>query len=343
MNLQNSSPSTFGRKVLKGAAIVGFFTLIGKAMGLVQKQFIAHYFGTGQEADAFIFAFGGFLYLFLTVPQNLLSPMLPLFMERREKEGEEAAWKFAGTIGRLLLILTSIAVALGVLFAPPLLRVICSFKDEETYLLTVKLSRVMLPAVLLMSLFYFGTLLHNSYKRFAIPAFGDTTNKFMLLLVLFLFHQALGIRSLAVGVLVGALAALSIQIWGFRKQLILLRPRLDLNDPYLKRFLYLLPPILVSILVAAGRNTLDYKFASGMGPGLTASLNYARGLSDTLMLLVPAAIGVAIFPYFAELSSEGRREQLTDALMKSVRLMFLIFIPLYHTCGFPHTDRSVGF
>jgi putative peptidoglycan lipid II flippase len=232
-------------------------------------------------------------------------------------------------VGILVAVVMGVMVVAGILWAPTLVDLVTSSKaSPETCHLAVKLSRIMLPAAFFMGLFYLAILILNTYKRFALPAMGDALNKLLVIVLLVLLCRTMGIKGLAFGVLVGAAAALALQVVGLRSKLALLKPAISFKDPTLRRFGWLLPPIVLSILIAQTRTILDYWFASDMGQGYAAGLNYARGLSDTLILIVPSAVGVAIYPFFSDLSAEGARTELMDSLMRSIRTMAFFFIPL---------------
>jgi len=321
--------SPFASKVLKGAAIISAFTMVGKGLGMVQKMVLAHCFGTGPEMDAFVLAFSSIVFAFFTIPQQLLSPFLPLFAEQKEKAGEPEAWRFAGTVGFLTAIAMGVMVVAGIIWAPELVALVSSSKTSpETAALTGTLTRIMLPAAFFMGLFYLAILILNTYKRFALPAMGDTLNKLLVIALLVVLYRSLGIKGLAVGVVAGALAALGLQVYGLRQKLGMVKLGLNFKDPALKRFGWLLPPIVLAILIGQTRTILDYWFASDMGEGYAASLSFARGLSDTLILIVPSAVGVAIYPFFSDLSAENDRAELVDSLMRSIRMMAFVFIPL---------------
>jgi putative peptidoglycan lipid II flippase len=320
--------SGHGKVVLKGAAIISAFVLVGKVMGFFQKQVVAHYFGTGMQADAFTLAFSSIVFAIGLFPQQLLSPFLPIFAEKREKEGEAAAWRLAGSVGSLVLLALVATVIAGMIFAPQLVKVASSFKSADTTLLAVKLVRTMMPAVFFMGLFALLALLLNAQKRFARPAMGDTANKLALILCLILLYQVFGIYGLAIGVVVGAAVGFVIAATGLKDKIRDLSFGIDWKDPALKQLGVLMLPILLSVVIAQIRTIIDYKFASGMAEGSAASINYSRSLVDTLVMLIPSAIGVAIYPVFSDLTAMKDRAALSDLLMRSLRMMVFIFIPV---------------
>lgn len=322
-------PPSIGKQIFKGAAIVSLFTLLVKAMGIVQKMVMADRFGTSIEADAFTYVFSSIVFTYWIIPHKLLSPFLPLFTEKKTKEGEDSAWRFAGNVGAFVIIVMGIAVALGVATAPQLVHLTSSFQSEATSALASRLLRIMLPSALFMGVFWLLALIMHAHKRFAPPALGEAVNKFSIIFLMIALYGTMGIRGLALGVVVGGASAMLIQVIGLRTKLRVSAFVPRFGDPDLKRLGRLMLPILLGIVSSQiSRTILDFWFVSRMGPGYTSSLGYAKGLADALMLLGPFAVGTVIYPFFSDLSAEGDPGRITNTLMTSLRLMALFFIPL---------------
>ena len=317
-----------GKKVFQGVAIIGLVAILAKALSFIQKQVIASRFGTGPEADAYTVAFNSIVYTLSIIPLKILAPVLPLFTERREKCGDQEAWRFASTVTLLLTIVMGLAVAAGMLAAPHLVRGAASFKSETTAALAVHLVRVMLPAALFFGLYHLFTLLMHSHKRFALPALGEVANRVAVIVLLVLLYRVLGINGLAIGIVGGAAAAFLLQVFGLRKEVRWFRFKPDWSDPTLRSLLVLIPPVLVSILIAQARTVLDFRFASQMGEGYPSSLGYAKGITDTIVNMVPFTIGVVLYPFFADLHAREDKARLTDSLMGAMRAMALFFVPI---------------
>ena len=318
----------WGTGVASGAATITFFTILAKILGFAQTLIIANRFGAGMAVDAFAVAFSSIVFTLIVIPRDLLQPFLPLFTEHKTREGETAAWRFASSAGTWIALLIGAAAGLGMIHAEKLIRLASNFESEETLLLTATLTRIMLPAAFFMALFWLATLIMHAYKRFGPPAAAEVINKIVIIASIVLLHTVLGIRGLAVGVVLGALATLLFPVVGFGKTIRLFKPSLDWKSPVMKKMARLVLPILIGTLIAQSRVILNNWFASGMGEGMPASLLFAKRLSDTIVLLVPFAIGTAIYPFFSEMTA---RRQLTDAgnaLAQVLRLMAVLFVPL---------------
>ena len=126
----------------------------------------------------------------------------------------------------------------------------------------------------------------------------------------------------------GAVACLLLQAGALRNKWHLFRFAIDWRDPLLKSLGWLILPVLAGVVLAQLRSFIDAWFAATIGEGCIASLGYARGLIDTLVLLVPTAVGVAIYPFFSELAAKNDKAELAATLLHSLRLLAFLFIPL---------------
>ncbi len=320
--------STKGKQIVKGAFIISLFTLIGRSMGYVQKLAMAHFFGTGMAADAYTLASGSIVVPIALFPKQLLDPFLPLFSERRKKEGDAAAWRLAGSVATILALALVVVAAIGMILAPRLAAWVSSFDSEETTVLSGRLVRIMMPSLAFTGLFALTALLLNAYKRFTLPAVGDTINKIMLILCLAITYRFLGVRGLAAGVVVGAMTGVALLVFGLRGRVQGFRWGVDWRDPALRQLGGLMLPILFSSLIGWSRTVMDSYFASGMREGSVAGINYARGLVDTIVQLIPAAVGVAIYPFFSDESAARDREAMTNMLIRALRMMVFLFVPI---------------
>lgn len=319
--------SKIGEKILRGTATVALLMGLVKAVGFFEKVVIADLFGTQFEADAYTVAFKSVLFTLFIIPQKLLAPFLPIFAEVRENDGETDAWRFASSVGTVIvLVMGSFAVCCYV-FAPQISGWVSDFDNSLATDLTASLVRIMLPASILMAAFAFATLLCHSHKQFVFPPVGEILNKAAMLIAVLLLHDRLGVGGLAVGVVLGSALCLLVPLAGLGSKLAQLVPRLDLRSPAMRRLGRLILPILLGIAVAQLRTILDFRFASGMGEGRVSSLGYAKGLSDVAMLLGPFALGVVIYPYLSDLVAQKDWKALTAMLTGSMRMVTFLLIP----------------
>ena len=91
---------------------------------------------------------------------------MPVFSELLEKGERARAWRVASTVFWLLLLVVGGVTALFILAAPVLMPPLTDAYDD----LTVTLSQILFPIVVLLGLFGIVTGILNSYDDFSVPA-----------------------------------------------------------------------------------------------------------------------------------------------------------------------------
>ena len=123
--------------------------LLAKVLGQVREMVIAYTYGTAWQADAYVTA--------SQIPTNFFDMILgsavsaafiPVFNKFLEKDGEKRAKKFAGTFLNVILIFSALISAVGIVFAPQIIRLLASGLEGESAALAIKLLRIMFPMIL---------------------------------------------------------------------------------------------------------------------------------------------------------------------------------------------------
>jgi len=248
-----NNPEESGR-ILKNARTVTIFTLFSRILGAARDLVIAHVFGAGWVTDAFVQAFTiPNVLRRLTAEGSMTLAFLPLYTEIRERKDPEAAKKFAAKTLGLVLAATTILTGLGILFSPQLVYLFAAgfASSPEKYDLTVLLTRVMFPYLIFVSLVAWAMGVLNAEGRFAAPAAAP------ILLNIGIIGAAFGISPLleepmigiGIGVLLGGIAQILIQIPSLRKVGQSFKPQNFLNDENIQRLLKLLGPSLLGVAV----------------------------------------------------------------------------------------------
>ena len=162
-------------KVAKAAGVVGAATLVSRVMGYVRDMVMSWAFGTGIAADAFYVAYRiPNLLRELLAEGSMSAAFIPVFTETLTRESRESARHLANAMfARLLMILLALT-ALGIIFAPYVVKVVAwgwAFRDEhDKYLLGVTLTRIMFPYLLFIGLAALAMGMLNSLRSFLAPA-----------------------------------------------------------------------------------------------------------------------------------------------------------------------------
>src|SRR5207249_3727142 len=160
-------------QLARRAGVVSAAVFASRILGLVREQVFAVFFGAGRELDAFITAFRiPNLLRDLFAEGALSAAFVTTFTWRLEHEGEAAAWRLANLVVNALAIVVSAITLAGIWFAPALVTAIApGFADIPGKVeLTVALTRIMFPFLLLVALAAVAMGILNTRHLFGVPA-----------------------------------------------------------------------------------------------------------------------------------------------------------------------------
>lgn len=320
------------RYIAKSAGVIGFATFISRLLGFIRDLVIARLFGVYLYAQAFVIAF--------RIP-NLLRDLLaegaanaafvPVFSEYAVKHPKEELWELVNVVLNLLLVVLMSIVVLGVTFSPVIVRLIAPgfVASPEKLEITIKLTRLIFPYILLISLSAYATAILNSLKYFAVSAFAPCLLNISMIIFALIFGE--GIKGLALGILTGGALQLALQIpllyrKGFR--LSLLR---RFRHPAAETIGRLMLPRILSSGIYQLNNFVDSVFGSLVwivGDGAVAVLYFAYRLIQFPIGIFSNALAQAILPVFSTQAIEENRQSLTRTLSWGLRSTFFLMLPV---------------
>lgn len=317
------TPSTT-RSLLNAALLIALGSIASRLVGFIREPTIAYFFGRGIEVDAFQLAW--------TVPSTVYdlliagavsAALVPVFAEYAEGERDEFWLIVSGVLTVALAALTALA-ALAAWQAPLIVAVLAGPEQAELRELATPMVRLLMPAVLLMGLSGLATAVLHAQRRFLLPAFTMVAFNLGMVLTIVFFHAQLGITSLAVGALVGALAQVALQVPGLRGAS--LRPSLSLGHPAVGRILRLYGPVALGIAFSIIGTLIDRRLAAGF-PAALSTMRYATTLIQLPLGLVASAVALAVLPTLSQQSAAGDEPSFRATLAMGLKVVLLLILP----------------
>ena len=316
----------------RAAGVISFFTFFSRILGLARDILIAGFFGSGMFADAFFVAFKiPNLLRRLFAEGSFSVSFIPVFSEYLRKKSREDACEMARVVLTFLVLILAIVTITGIIFSPYIVRIIApGFATAgEKFSLTVLLTRIMFPYVLLISVFALFMSILNSLKHFAAPAMGPIfLNVFMIIALLFLApHMKNPTVGLSIGVLAGGVVQLFLQVPFLISRGISLAPKWDLKHPALKKIGLLMVPAMFGSAVYQINQLIGTLLASLLEEGSVSYLYYADRLVQFPLGVFAIAISTAALPAFSRVAADGEIEKLKKTLSHALRVTMFITIP----------------
>ncbi len=318
--------------ILKAAGVLGSATILSRIMGMVRDMVTSRLFGAGMATDAFFAAFQipNMLRRFFA-EGALTAAFVPTFSETLVQEGEEQARELANLCFTLLTIVVALITLLGILLSPLIISLMFPGFAQVAgkFELTVLLNRVMFPYLFFISLVALCMGILNTVRHFFTPAISTVfLNIAMILAALLLrpFFQY-PITALAVGVLLGGLIQLLLQLPVLWKKGFPIRPRFGFSDAKVKKIALLMLPATVGVGVYYLNITVGNILASLLPQGSVSYLYYAQRLFEFPQGVFTVSVAQAVLPAMSRQAAEGDLVAMKDSLNYGVRLTLFVTIP----------------
>ena len=321
------------RKLIKSTGVISSVTVTSRVLGFVRDILFARFFGTGIFAQAFVVAF--------RLP-NMLRDMVgegatdaaivPILSEYQHTRSQKEYWETARIILNLLLSVLVMLSVLGVVFAPLLVRIIAPgfLRDPEKFTTAVTLTRWIFPYILLLGMVAYSKGVLNSFHYFTTPAFAPVVLNVTMILSLVILCPIIGIKGLVIGVLVGGILEVVLQVpplvrYGFRFD-----GGFRLFHPIASRIGKLLLPRAVGTAVYQLSVLIDTVLASLawiVGKGGVAALYYSNRLVQLPLAVFGIALATAALPKMTKEVASKDFGKLKETVSFSLRTVFTIMIP----------------
>lgn len=306
------------------ALLIALGNMLSRLVGFVREPIVAFYFARGVEVDAFQIAW--------TVPNTVYdlliagavsAALVPVFSEYAEGEADEFWRVVSGVLTIALAALTALC-ALAVWQAPALVALLTQPGQGELRALATPLMRLLTPAVLLMGVSGLATAVLHAQRRFLLPAFVMVVFNLGMVGGVVLFHDRLGITSLAVGALIGAVGQVLLQLPGLRGAR--LRGGLDARHPAVRRIVGLYGPVALGIGFSVVGTLIDRWLASGY-PAALGTMRYATTLIQFPLGLVASAVALAVLPTLSRQSAAADEDSFRRTLAMGLKVVLLLILP----------------
>jgi putative peptidoglycan lipid II flippase len=319
--------------ILSAAAIITVANVLSSLSGLVRERLlIANFFTSPQTQrayEAFQLAFQVPDMMFQLIILGAVSAaLIPVFTQLKQKEGEKTAFAMSSTAMSILLMIFIIASLVVAYFAKPITiwRTGHQYTAEQIEI-TARLTQIMLIAQLFFAVSNFLTGILQAYQRFIVPAVAPVLYNLGILLGVFFFSSSLGIYSAGVGVIIGALIHMLIQVplatkLGFRFKL-----NFSFSFPGVRDFFTLMPPRLLTIGISEAQKLALGFFATSLGNLSFVVIRLGLRLMAIPIRLFGVPISQASLPFLSAESSKKDLSRFASLVVEALHQIAFLAYP----------------
>lgn len=314
--------------IATAAALIALGNIASRVVGQLRESVTADLFGAGIDASAYALASRVPTTLYDFIVGGLVSAALvPVFSELAEKDEDELG-VVAGSVFSAAALLTVVVAAVAWLFAPAIGTLMTLTAGPSPVRdTTTTLIRWMLPATVLMAGSGLITGLLQARRSFLLPAFATAAFNVGIISGAWALSGAIGVRSLAVGMVLGAGMQVLLQLPGLRGTR--LRAGLRLGHPAVRRIGRLYVPVLIGLGFGLVGTSVDAALASGIAPDAPAVMRYATTLVQLSLGIIATAVSLAVLPTLARQGTDAADlDDYRRTLTLGLKVVLLLILPV---------------
>jgi len=316
------------KRTVKAAGVVMAITLISKVLGFGRDMTLASKFGTSVSMDAFNMATVVPMILFAAVTASIATTVVPIFTEYLENGGKSKAFEFINNLLSVVIVITLILTILGFLFAPYLVKFVAPAFSNDKFELTVKLTIILLPTMVLIAASNIFTGALQAMEHFTVPAMIGIPYNIIVIGVAVLLGSKFGITVIAISIIIATTIQAIMQLPILYKLGYRLKFSVKLKDEGVKKVIILAMPVLIGTGIQAINTYVDRVIASYLPDGSIAALNYANRLNMFALGIFSAAIATVIYPVLSRNSVSDNRDGFLKGLNLAVNAIIYVLIPV---------------
>ncbi|MCK5800440.1 MAG: murein biosynthesis integral membrane protein MurJ [Deltaproteobacteria bacterium] len=321
-------------RIAHAAGLVGLLTLGSRVLGLLRDAVVAASFRK-TATDAFIVAF--------TIPNvlrrllaegSLTVAFMAVFTDYRENKGEEASRELLANTLTALSIVLIVTTAAGMIFARPLVLLFAKGMTSAQLAEATLLTRLMFPFLITVGFVALAMGALNTVRHFAAPAAAPMILNVLIIATILGASDMMGtvfglprIGSWAMGVLLGGVGQLLLQLSPLARRRLLVFPRLSLGHAGLRRVGRLMLPSLFGLAIYQINIVLARRFASYLAVGSISYLYYAQRLIEFPIGIFAVAVATVSLPKLSGHASAGEFEAVKDTYRYALRLVLFVMLP----------------
>jgi putative peptidoglycan lipid II flippase len=318
--------------VLRGVLTVGGWTMVSRILGFARDMLIAAFLGTGPIADAFLVALklpNLFRRLFGEGAFN--AAFVPEFAGMLAAEGRPSAHRFAEETFAVLAFWLGLLTIVGEVFMPQMMTVLAPgfAADPAKFALTVALSRITFPYLLLICLAALVSGVLNGLDRFtAASASYVLFNVVSIACMLWLtpFVPTAG-HALSWGVTASGVAQLGLLLWALRRAGMALRVSRPRLTPQIRVLLRRMLPGLIGAGVTQLNLAVDVIIASLLPAGTVSLLYYADRVQQLPLGVIGTAVGTAMLPLLSRQVRAGEGDAAMGTQNRAIEYALFLTLP----------------
>jgi putative peptidoglycan lipid II flippase len=322
-----------GERVARNTAIFSILTAFSRVAGLGREVVAASYFGTSGPASAFTIAFlVPNLIANLFAQAALSAAFVPVFTDLLQQGRRREALRLASTLFWIMLLALGAITAFFVLAAGVVMPLFTGPEFSGALdSLTVGLSQVLFPVVLLLGLTGLLVGILQSYEHFTIPALAPAVWNVVIIVALVLlrphFHGEDEVYAYAVGILIATGVQFAMALGALARIDFRLQLAIDWHDPRVRKVFVLMLPVTIGLGIINLDQLINAAFGTLVSEHAPRAIENAFRIYMLPQGIFSVAVATVLFPTLSRMAARRDPGGMRRAVGIGMRQINLLLIP----------------
>jgi putative peptidoglycan lipid II flippase len=321
-----------GGRLARSTAFFSIATAASRVAGLAREIVAAGYYGVNGPMSAFTVAFQvPNLVRALFADAALQPAFVPVFTDLVGRRQFKEAFRLASTLMLLMTMVLGALTAIFVVAAPLIIPLFAPGFEQPLLDLTISLSRVLFPILILLGISGIVVGILNSYDRFGAfaisPFFWNVAIIVAVVLLRPLFSPPDQIYAYAIAIVIGTAVQLAIPAWDLRNTPFHFTWSFEWRNPGVRRVLLLMLPVTISLGLINFNQVINSFFGTLVSDQAPAAIEKAFRLYQLPQGIFSVAIATVLFPTLARFANNNEFANLRATLANGMRQILFVLLP----------------
>lgn len=310
--------------ITSAAIVLGAASLLSRLLGVLRDRILAGQFGAGTELDMYYAAFRIPDLIFnLLVVGALSAGLIPVLT--KSLSNSKKTWEIVNISLNVLCFTLGLFGLLVFISADWVMKIITPGFSPTQIGTAANLTRIMMLSPIFLGMSgIFGSVL-QSYKRFFLYSIAPIMYNVGIMIGALFFTDFYGIYGLALGVVLGAILHMSIQLPAVLSLGYRYRPSIDLANSEFKKIIRLMVPRTLGLIISQVNFLVVTILGSTLAAGSIAIFSFANNIQSFPLGIFAISFAVAVFPTLSQQAEQHRK--FIETLSLAIRQILFLIIP----------------
>ncbi|WP_281863062.1 murein biosynthesis integral membrane protein MurJ [Planomicrobium okeanokoites] len=301
-------------------------TIMVKITGLIKEIVFSYYYGASNITDAYIISLTIPAVIFALIGAGIATGYIPLYNKIDSEKGKDAANEFTNNVLNFVMLLCTVIVVVVFIFTKPLIFLFASGFQGETLEMAILFTRISIVSVYFTGIIYIIDANLQVKDAYKIPQLA-VIPMILITIASIAASATYGVYILVYGsVLAVIVQALIVIVYAYKKGYSY-KLKVNFNDFYLKRMIYLSLPVIIGSSVLQVNKIIDRTLASQIAVGGISALNYAYKIEGFITGIFVISIVTVMYPNISRMAVAKNFKGMKKALSEAVTGISLFVIP----------------